>query len=378
MITIDLMLIKSINTTIFDGLMEEKAMKKVVLLLLTLVLSFSLVACANSPSAPVSTGTSVNSETSGNAESPVEPSADDVVKVGLITGLTGLGDQSMNDQALLGCQMAEKDFGIEYKVVEPKDASQVLDMIQTFVDDGYTIIVCAVPDYDDTIAEIAPSCPDVHFISVDSMLSMDNVMYVEYLTHEGSYLAGAAAAMNSTTGVIGAVGGMDLTTISRFIDAYIQGAQSINPDIQCIVKYVGTDYNAWADTATAKSITLDMIDNDADVIFQIAGGAGLGTIDACKERGVWAIGVNVDQEQIAPESVLTSMLTRGETAIYEAIGGYINDGIPITGAFQASLANEGVGIVYSRHLSEEQKTQLKEIEQKIIDGEIEVVDAVNP
>ncbi|MEA5049983.1 MAG: BMP family ABC transporter substrate-binding protein [Oscillospiraceae bacterium] len=338
-------------------------MKKLTAILLAIVLCLSLAACKSDKQDDTAAP-------AGDAQSKI--------RVGLIAGLTGFGDLSMNDQALLGCQMAEKDFGIEYKAVEPKDTTQVLDMIQGFVDDGYNIIIAAVPDYDDIIAEVAPTYPDVHFITVDSTLSMDNVMCVEYLTHQGSYLAGAAAAMNSKTGIIGAVGGMDLTVISRFIDAYIQGAQSINPDIQCIVKYVGTDYNAWADTTTAKSITLDMIDNGADVIFQIAGGAGLGTIEACKQEGVWAIGVNVDQEEIAPDNVLTSMLTVGEAAIYSAIKGYVENGTPISGTFQASLENGGVGIVYSKNLTDDQKTQLKAIEADIIAGKIDVVDAVNP
>lgn len=203
-------------------------------------------------------------------------------------------------------------------------------------------------------------------------------MAVEYLTYQGSYLAGAAAAMVSKTNTVGAVGGMDLTAISRFVDAYFQGAKSVNPDIKTIVKYVGTDYNAWADTATAKSITLDMIDNGCDVVFQIAGGAGLGTIEACKERGVWAIGVNSDQEYIAPDTVLTSMLTVGENAIYEAVGAYVKNGTPFTGVFKANLENGCVDIVYSSHFTDEQITQLKDIRSKIISGEIKVYDAVNP
>ncbi len=353
-------------------------MKKLGIVCLALLLCVSFVACGGgASSASGQAGSSQTAPASQPKESAAPGSdASSGVKVGLIAGLTGFGDLSMNDQALLGCQMAEKDYGISFKAVEPKNQTEVLDMIQAFVDDGYNIIVCAVPDYDETLAELAPSYPDVGFITVDSQLVMDNVMSIEYLTHQGSYLAGAAAAMNSETGIIGAVGGMDLVVISRFIDAYIQGAESVNPDIKCLVKYVGTTYEAWADTTTAKSITLDMISNGADVIFQIAGGAGLGTIEACSQEDVWAIGVNVDQEEVAPDNVLTSMLTVGEMAIYNAIGEYVEGGKPISGIYQASLENGGIGIVFSRHISEEQATKLKELEAQIISGDIEVVDAV--
>lgn len=297
------------------------------------------------------------------------------LKVGLITGLTGLGDKSMNDQALLGCQNAAADFGIEYKVLEPKDTTQVMDYMQNLIDQRYDMIIAAVPDYDTIIEELAPSAPEVSFVTIDSFLQGENIMCVEYLTHLGSYLAGAAAAMKSETGILGCVGGQDLPTISRFIVGFEEGAKSINPDIQVITKYIGTTWEAWSDTTTAKSITLDMVNNGADVVYQIAGGAGLGVIDGCKEAGVWAIGVNVDQEEVAPDTVLTSMLTRGEVAVYEAIQKAVK-GEDVSGHFVADLSNEGVGIVYSRHFTEEEITQLKEIREKIISGEITVADVL--
>lgn len=344
-------------------------MKKLICLLLAAAMLLCCAACGAKEDSKEPAQDSAD-ESGTNRDEPI--------KVGLISGLTGFGDLSQNDQALEGCQRAEEEFGIELKTVEPKDTTQVLDMIQSFAEDGYQIIICAVCDYDDILADVAPQYPDVNFLTIDSTFNLENVMAVEYMTHEGSYLAGAAAAMKSETGVIGAVGGMDLASISRFIDAYEQGAKAVNPDIECIVKYVGTDYNAWADTATAKSLTLDMIDNGADVVFQIAGGAGLGTIEACGERGVWAIGVNVDQEYIAPDTVMTSMLTAGENAIYDAIEAYVKDGTKFTGIFTANLANSCVDIVYSRHFTEEEIEQLQQMRQQIIDGEIDVVDAVNP
>lgn len=334
-------------------------MKKFLCLMLAMVMALTVVACGKKP------------------QDNNDPKGSDL-KIGLISGLTGFGDLSMNDQAKTGCDMCVEKYGVTYKAVEPKDTTQVLDMIQSFAGEGYQIIIMAVPDYDDILADVAPQYPDIQFMTIDSTMSKDNVMAVEYLTHEGSYLAGAAAAMVSKTGVVGAVGGMDLTAISRFIDAYFQGAKSVNPDIKCVVKYVGTDYNAWADTATAKSITLDMIDNGCDVVFQVAGGAGLGTIEACQERGVYAIGVNSDQEYIAPNTVLTSMLTVGENAIFEAVGDYVNSGKKFTGVFQANLANGCVDIVYSHHFTDDQITQLKAIREQIIKGEIKVYDAVNP
>ncbi len=345
--------------------------KRLLALIIALILSLALFSgCASTPSESQPADTS---EAEEPADTQAEPTVD--YKVGLIAGLTGLGDKSMNDQALLGCQNAERDFGISYEVFEPKDTTQVLDMMQSLIDQEYDMIIAAVPDYDTIIEELAPSAPDVSFVTIDSTLEAENIMSVEYLTHEGSFLAGAAAAMNSETGMLGCVGGMDFPAIRRFIVGFEEGAKYVNPEAEVISKYIGTTYEAWADTTTAKSITLDMESSGVDVVFQIAGGAGLGVINGCEETGIWAIGVNVDQEEIAPDSVLTSMLTKGEVAVYGAIEQALN-GEPVTGRYVASLENGSVGIVYSRHLSDEQVEDLKEIEAAIISGEIVVTDYI--
>ncbi len=346
-------------------------LKRLLALVIALILSLALfVGCADTSQQSQEQG---ETQTEEPAETEDEPTVD--YKVGLIAGLTGLGDKSMNDQALLGCQNAERDFGISYEVFEPKDTTQVLDMMQSLIDQDYDMIVAAVPDYDTIIEELAPNAPDVSFVTIDSTLEAENIMSVEYLTHEGSFLAGAAAAMKSETGMLGCVGGMDFPAIRRFIVGFEEGAQYVNSEAEVISKYIGTTYEAWADTTTAKSITLDMQSSGVDVVFQIAGGAGLGVINGCEETGIWAIGVNVDQEEVAPDTVLTSMLTKGEVAVYGAIEQALS-GEPVSGRYIASLENGSVGIVYSRHLSQDEIDELKEIEAAIISGEIVVTDYI--
>lgn len=345
----------------------NKKSKLTFLLLAVLSLSLLFAGCAGDVEKQPDTAPADDSE-----QAPDE-TTDEQIKVGLIAGLTGFGDKSMNDQALLGCEQAKEEFGIELKVLEPKDQTQVLDIMQNLIDEDYDLIISAVPDYESILQELAPNAPDTQFVIVDSLYQDENVMCVEYLTHQGSYVAGAAAAIKSETGVVGCVGGMDLPVISRFMVGFEEGAKSVNPDIEVICKYVGNTYEAWGDTTTAKSITRDMISNNCDVVFQIAGGAGLGVIDGAKEGEIWAVGVNVDQEEIAPDTVLTSMLTRGEVAVYDAIKKVVN-GEKVGGLYQADLANNGVGIVYSRHFSEDETAQLQQIAADIIDGKIEVTD----
>jgi basic membrane protein A len=297
------------------------------------------------------------------------------VMAGLVIEPSGLGDQSVNDQAYAGLQHAEKELGVEVKLMEPQDSSQFLDMNQKLVETGYQIIINDAFSMADAVTQVAERYPKVKFVILDTVVDKPNVISATYETHNGSFLAGVAAAMSSKSGVIGFVGGMKIPTIERFEGGYIDGAKWINPNITVISKYVGNDGSAFSDPATAKALTLDLGSNRADVVYQAAGGSGLGVINGCAELGIWAIGVNIDQEHIAPDTVLTSMLTRGDNAVFQAIKDF-KEGKNTGNHLVMDLSNDGVGVVMSKHLSSETKAKIEEARKKIIAGEIKVTDAM--
>ncbi|MDR1950274.1 MAG: BMP family ABC transporter substrate-binding protein [Spirochaetaceae bacterium] len=297
------------------------------------------------------------------------------VKAGLVIEPSGLGDKSVNDQAHDGLLRAESELGVEVRLMEPRDSSQFLDMNQRLADSGYEVIVNNAFSMADAVAQVADSYPNVQFVILDTVVDKPNVLSATYETHKGSFLAGVVAAMNSKSGIIGFVGGMKIPTIERFEVGYIEGAKYINPRITVISKYVGNDANAWSDAARGKALTEDLASNGADVVYHAAGGTGLGVIDGCASRGIWAIGVNIDQEHIAPNTVLTSMLTRGDNAVYQAIEARVR-GKKLGTRLVMDLNNDGVGVVLSRHLSAEVKAKVEEVKQKIIAGEIAVTDAM--
>jgi len=350
-------------------------MKKLLALFLalTMILCGACTAAPAAPAAPAAEAAPAQ-EPAAPAEPATEAPAAPALKVGVL--LEGsLGDDSINDQANAGLQKVIADFGVEGKYIECSDSSVYADAVANLCDNGYNVVVCDSFSFAEALQQVAPLYPEVDFMILDTTVDVDNVTSFMYATHEVSFLTGIAAAMTSKTGVIGAIGGMDIGTIQKYMKGYEEGAHYVNPDCTVLVKYIGNDGSAWNDPVTAKSLTLDEIANGADVVFQVAGASGLGTIAACAESDVWAVGVNVDQSHNAPEHVLTSALTRGDVAIYLFVESIIN-GEKLTGLTILNCANGGVGLVESEFLSQEILDKVDEATKKIISGEIVVTNVL--
>ncbi len=315
-------------------------------------------------------------ETAQPATEETDESTAATVKVGLV--LTGaLGDQSVNDQAYDGLIYAQDNYGVEVKAVECTDASMYAEAAQKFCDEGYDLVIFNAFNEEEALRTVAPAYPDVHFMILDTIVDdIANVACFTYATHEVSFLAGVLAARKSATGVIGFIGGMEIPTIQKYQTGFEEGVAYVNPAATVIAKYVGNDNNAWSDPATAKSLTLDEIANGADVCFHAAGGSGLGMIEACNEKGVYSIGVNIDQSHLAPDTVLTSALTRGDVAIEMFVKSYI-DGSVLTGHTTLDCANGGVGLVESSFFTDDDKAAIQDATEKIISGEIVVTNVMD-
>jgi basic membrane protein A len=244
----------------------------------------------------------------------------------------------------------------------------------------------------ETVEKIAAEHPDKFYIIYDTEVdyskgNLDNVYSILFKQNDGSFLAGALAGMITTSNlplansekIISFLGGMDIPVINDSLIAYEQGAQYIDPEIQVLTSYVG----AFDDPATGKEMTLAMYAQGADICINPASQSGLGVFDAAAEQGRYAIGYDSDQYLLFADSdpekaatIVTSMLKNVDNAIYRAIDLHIKGELTFGQTESLGIKEGGVGLAdnenYKKIVPEEFRTRLKEIEEKIVSGDIVV------
>ncbi len=343
-------------------------MKKIVCLVLALVMALSLLAgCGSKPA-----DDGGNGENNGGNEGQ-EP-AGEKVKVALIASSSGLGDRSFNDGAWAGFQKAEKELGVEIQVVEPEGVADYQSAAASLANAGYQLIFATGNDWGDTITEVAAQYPEVCFVGLNVTATGDNVAVAQTADHQLGFLAGALAAMMSESGTVGYIGGKEVPSQVRFEVGYEEGVAYINESCKVLPTYVG----AFNDPATGKEFALELINQGADVIFHTAGQSGGGMFEAVGETdGVYAIGVDSNQDGIVEGKVLTSTLKNLDAIAYDMIERVVGGNFT-SGTVVYDLTNGGVGLTDMEFtkdaIGEEKLAKLDEIKAGIIDGSIAVTD----
>jgi basic membrane protein A len=225
--------------------------------------------------------------------------------------------------------------------------------------------------------KVAKEFPGTKFAIVDAVVDLPNVQSIVFKEHEGSFLVGMAAAMASKTGKVGFVGGMDIPLIRKFALGYEEGARYVNPKIEVFQNMTGTTPAAWADPTRGGELARSQFDRGADVVYAAAGGTGLGVLQAAKDKGRLAIGVDSNQNYLHPGSILTSMIKRVDLAVYESFK-TAKDGAWKPGVRILGVAEGGVGYAldqYNRSLiTPEMERRLQQARQDIVAGKIKVTD----
>lgn len=338
-------------------------MKKLLLVLVAFSLTFGLAAC--------------NGGTSDD---------EDVLKVVLMVNGT-LGDLSFFDSAAEGLQMIEDEYGdaVETKVVEAGfDDSKWEPTLIDLSDSDWDIIIVGTWSMTEILQDVAAEFPEKNYIIFDSVvdysLGLDNVYSITYKQNEAAFMAGALAAKIVEDGEkIGFMGGMDIPVINDFLVGYIEGAQYVNGSIKVNASYVGD----FSDSAKGKEIALNQYSQGVGVSFNVAGGAGLGLLDAAKETDNFAIGVDSDQALIFAETdpekaalIVTSVLKKVNMSLLRAISMHIDGTITYGEAENLGFAEEAVGLAdnvyYRAAVSQVIIDELIEIQSKISNGEIVV------
>lgn len=295
-------------------------------------------------------------------------------RVAMVTSESGLGDRSFNDMMVEGMERAETELDAEYVVIQPRAVSEFQSALARAAGQGFDIIIGSSFDMIEPMKAVAEAFPDQKFglVDVGAEPVADNVVSTVTKDWEGSFLVGWIAAKTTETGTIGFVGGADIPIIHRFFVGYYYGAKMANPDVDVIETYTGS----FTDPAGGKEFTLANVAQGADINFAVAGATSAGVIDGAVESGTYAIGVDSNQNYMAPGSVLTSMVKRVDTQAYDMIAS-VADGSFEGGVVKYyGLAEDGVAAAMDENneglIADDVLAEVEELKAKLLSGEIVV------
>jgi len=295
----------------------------------------------------------------------------------IVFDMGGKFDKSFNEAAYAGAERFKKETGIAYREFEVTNEAQREQALRNMARRGAQVVVGIGFGQASGMERVAREFPNLKFAIVDAVVDLPNVQSIVFKEHEGSFLVGMAAAMASKTGKIGFVGGMDIPLIRRFALGYEEGAKYVNAKIEIYRNMTGTTPAAWNDPTRGGELARSQFDRGADVIYAAAGATGLGVLQAAKDKGRLAIGVDSNQNHIHPGSVLTSMIKRVDLAVYEAFKA-ARDGTWKAGVRSLGVAEGGVGFSLDQHnrglITAEMEKRLQQARADIVAGKIKVTD----
>jgi basic membrane protein A len=295
-------------------------------------------------------------------------------KIGLVTDIGGLNDRGFNHLSYVGLLRAQHDFGVDVKVFQAKSTQDYIPNLSAFARQGYDLTIGVGFTEATAIDTVAKNFPNSKFAIVDVDQTTEphkpaNLLGLLFKEQETGYLVGYLAGLQEKRrpgpDVIGSVGGQKQPPVDRFIAGYQAGAKAADPGIKTLNGYS----QDFSDQAKCKQIALNQIEAGAGVIFQVAGGCGLGALDAAKEKHVWGIGVDADQSFLGPH-ILTSAVKRVDTAVYDAVKQVV-DGNFKGGNVVFGLKDNGVAIgKISSRVQQADIAKVNQVRADIISGKI--------
>jgi basic membrane protein A len=296
------------------------------------------------------------------------------MRIGLVTDIGGLNDRGFNQLAYQGLQQAESELGVEIRVLESKSDADYIPNLQTLADEGFNLIISVGFLMQEATATAAETYPDTSFAIIDAAFdpAIPNAQGVLFKEQEAGYLVGYLAGLVTETGTVSSVGGQKIPPVDRFIAGFQKGAADANPEVQTLSAYS----QDFVDQAKCKEVALDQISRGSDVVFQVAGGCGLGALDAASEESVWGIGVDADQAFLG-DYVLTSAVKRVDVAVFSTIEQLVNGEFAGGEITSYGLAEDGVALgETSANAPQEAVEEAQAQTDAIIAGEIEIPETV--
>jgi basic membrane protein A len=290
--------------------------------------------------------------------------------LGMVTDVGGLGDRSFNDSAYRGLVRAHADLGAYVQVLQSRSAADYQPNLIALTNLHFGMIYAIGFLMSLDLEQVAKENPTQRYAIVDAVVDEPNVVSITFREQDGSFLAGALAAMVSKTHHIAFLGGQDIPLLRKFEAGYIAGAREIDPQIRVDVKYVGS----FDDVAAGQELSNILFNGGADIIYAAAGKAGLGTIDAVKARnGDFVIGVDSNQDALAPGKILTSMVKKVDVAVFD-VAKSLHSGRPMTGHVVFGLKDGAIGLTDFRYTKQyigaAHLALLARVQKAIVEGRI--------
>jgi basic membrane protein A len=270
-------------------------------------------------------------------------------RIGLVFDVGGRGDKSFNDAAYAGLARAERELGVSASFLEPVGTEDREAALRLFAAQGLDLVIAVGFIFSSDVDAVAAAYPAVRFACVDYSPQGDrlppNVEGLAFREEEGSYLVGGVAGLLSKTKHVGFVGGMTIPLILKFEAGFGAGVRATCPACVVHVAYAGSTPDAFKDPAKGKALAISEIASGADVLFHASGATGHGVFEAARDAHVLAIGVDSDQHDELPGTVVTSMVKRADVAVFEAIRAVVERRFE-AGMRTFGLAEDGVDYVH--------------------------------
>ncbi|WP_236889605.1 BMP family lipoprotein [Desulfoluna limicola] len=299
--------------------------------------------------------------------------------VGFLASGGGLGDQSYNDMTWLGLAKAREKFGIRLFFSEAKenDVSRQA-ALDRLLASGATVVVCNGAGFLPVVKQVATERPEIYFIINDHLVTgYDNIVSTTFANHEGAFLAGVLAGSMTRSQRIGFIGGVHMCAIDSFRLGFTEGVGYANPKAKVISRFIAEagNYGGFSNPNAGYAIASALYEQDADIIFAVAGLSGNGIIQAARTHKRYVIGVDADQDHMARGLILTSMVKRLDRASLMEVKKILDHRFQ-PGESTYNLANGGVTLSTMRYtreiIPEAVHEQLKRVESKIVAGELTV------
>jgi len=346
-----------------EGSVNAKFLRLLLIALLALCMG-AVAACGDDEEEPA-----------GSADEPAATAEPEKkIKVGMVTDIGGLNDRSFNEAAYKGLQQAESELGVEIRALTSKAPTDYVPNLTSLARQKYDLVIAVGFLMAEDTEKIAGQFPDTNFAIIDSsqqaMKSQPpNLEGLLFKENEAGYLVGYMAGLYTKDKggdqVVSTVGGLKIPPVDAYIAGFQKGAKDANPDIETLNGYS----EDFVDQAKCKELALNQIAEGSQVVFQVAGGCGLGALDAAKEKGAQGIGVDADQGYLG-DHIMTSALKKIDEAVFATIK-EVQDGAFKAGSdtiFDVKSGGVGYGEVNAE--GEKYVDQVDEVQEKIKSGEI--------